>query len=473
MVAPLQLWNPAQLVDTVVGDYHLLRFCGAGGAGYVYEAQAPSGESVALKLYKSWLFEKDAAATEARIAREAALRTVTHPHLCRIIEHGIAVVPNTSGRYLVMELIDGEGLDAHIKQHGAFSWTQFHVLATALLDAARCLHEKGFVHRDIKPENVLVEAASGRFVLADFGVVSSLEDDTVTQSDAFLGTTRYAPPEWLTRDPPEAADSPALDVYSLGATFFEAITGSPPFAEHQNRFRISQAILNRPALLPFVAGYPPEVLELVRSMLAKSPTSRPSLQDCFDAVQTAAAPAPGAQGGTTVDALAKLRTALDASGLAASDVQRRRDEALRNRWNEIWLGLSPKWDPVFRRCADVPGVVSAITRSAPVHAPRITALTERFPDHVWTFGLQSVVQLTGGAHAELLYLFAGDDSRTGLLRCVSDGQGAVDLGTAQFWCGSIEQVGAAAEADVPVAASLLESKLLEVFQRQLATTPSA
>ena len=135
----------------------------------------------------------------------------------------------------------------------------------------------GMIHRDIKPANVISERGSGRMVLVDFAVVADRVAALVeTSGQAFLGTLHYAAPEWVYRDPPGAADDAAVDVYGLGATFYEMMMGRRPFAEVTNAATLALLVRERTPELAAPA-YDAELQALVRLMLAKTPGMRPSL----------------------------------------------------------------------------------------------------------------------------------------------------------------------------------------------------
>src|SRR5690606_14505293 len=105
------------------------------------------------------------------------------------------------------------------------SWLRQAVRWTAeLADGLAAAHAASVFHRDVKPSNVFVER-DGRAVLLDFGIAARLGDQELTLSRAILGTPSYMPPEQA-RGP--VAPSPALDVYSLGATLYHLLTGQPP-----------------------------------------------------------------------------------------------------------------------------------------------------------------------------------------------------------------------------------------------------
>ncbi|MBI4618133.1 MAG: protein kinase [Planctomycetes bacterium] len=205
-----------------LGKYTIEMEIGRGGMGIVYRArQAGLERRVALKVLISG---RDASGDEIeRFLREAkAAAHVQHDHLVAIHEVG----QEGDLYYISMEYIEGPSLSSLVRK------APLEPRRAALLvrDAARGLaaaHQAGILHRDIKPSNILV-AAGDRAKVTDFGLAKTVEGGrTLTQSGAMLGTPVYMPPEQAE----SAFDrmGPWSDVYSLGATLYEALSGMPPY----------------------------------------------------------------------------------------------------------------------------------------------------------------------------------------------------------------------------------------------------
>jgi hypothetical protein len=188
-----------------------------------------------------------------------------------------------------MEFVRGRSLTDWVVQRGGLGWPAVRKMALDLISAVRAMHDAGQRHRDIKPDNVRVEEGSERLVLVDFGVVANpegAEGDSLTASHLFLGTIRWSAPEWVYRDPPEAAGSPAIDVYGVGATLYYLITGTELFAGLHNRARLedavkSQAVRFRPN------GFPGSVQTVLDATLSKKPEHRPSIEQLYETLATA------------------------------------------------------------------------------------------------------------------------------------------------------------------------------------------
>jgi len=221
---------------TQLGSYDVLGALGAGGMGEVYRARDTKlDRDVALKILPEEFFEdRDRV---ARFEREAkALAALNHP--------GIAAVYSfeaVDGRHiLVMELVEGEGLDARIAR-GAIPLDEALPIARQIAEALEAAHEKGIVHRDLKPANVMV-SSQGKVKVLDFGLAKALEEDAgtrsgsgltqsptitarATQAGVVLGTAAYMSPEQARG---KSVDKRA-DVWAFGAVLYEMLTGRKAF----------------------------------------------------------------------------------------------------------------------------------------------------------------------------------------------------------------------------------------------------
>ena len=240
-----------------VPGYIELRTLGSGGFGEVVLARhGPSGILVAIKYLRRGL-SADQQFAEMFREEASALASVDDPNVVRLYEY----VESPSGAAIVMELIEGVSLREILKsQGGTTPEAALLVLQGSLLGLAAA-HRRGVVHRDYKPENVLVNG-DGVSKLTDFGIAARAVDRPVP-----AGTLLYVAPEQLAGAPA----SPAADVYAATATFYECLTGLPPFTGE------SGELVLKHRLDPVPLDPVPEPLRpLVTAGLAKDPAHRPA-----------------------------------------------------------------------------------------------------------------------------------------------------------------------------------------------------
>src|SRR5215469_11384566 len=241
-----------------VPGYTELRALGSGGAGDVVLARHDAtGTPVAIKyLRREFLADPQWAQlfrTEAQV-----LAILDDPNIVRLYEY----VESASGAAIVMELIDGVSVrEILAHQGGTAPEAALAVLRGSLLGLASA-HRSGVVHRDYKPENVLVNGG-GDSKLTDFGIAARTGQEPVA-----AGSLLYAPPEQFAGTPA----SPAGDVYAATATFYECLTGRPPFAGDTVE-RLLYQHLAEPVPLDPVPG---PLRPLVAAGMAKEPENRPA-----------------------------------------------------------------------------------------------------------------------------------------------------------------------------------------------------
>ncbi len=280
-----------------IGEYNIIRELGRGGMGVVYEAVHQGlGRRVALKvLFDSSIRGGSARERFLREARTAA--SLHHTNIVPVFDAGSA----DGHLYFAMQLIEGESLEELAsKSHNphAASFTPFTLnsqttaegsgtlsnhrtslkaqhLARLGLQAAEALayaHAHGVVHRDIKPSNLILDQ-SGTLWVADFGLARRPEDTSVTASGARVGTPRYMSPEQASAQW-DALDA-RTDVYSLGVTLYELLTGQPVFSESTPQELYLQILRMEPARPRRLNPRIPRDLEtIVIKAMAKRPADR-------------------------------------------------------------------------------------------------------------------------------------------------------------------------------------------------------
>src|SRR5229473_3994695 len=195
--------------------YSELRALGSGGFGDVVLARHDaSGVLVAIKYLRHDLLADQEFAEMFR-GEAAVLAYLDDLNVVRLYEY----VESPSGAAIVMELIDGVTLREILAHQGSTTAEAALVVLQGSLLGLAAAHRRGVVHRDYKPENVLVNG-DGISKLTDFGIAARTGDHPVP-----AGTLLYAAPEQMAGGPA----SPASDVYAATATFYECLTGRPPF----------------------------------------------------------------------------------------------------------------------------------------------------------------------------------------------------------------------------------------------------
>lgn len=249
-----------------LGRWQVEREVARGATAVVLRGHDPRqpDRPVAIKLFHP-------AANPERAAREArALARLRHPHVVTLHEAGV-----DQGRlYLVLDLVEGESLQARLDRAGPLELREALALARDLAGALAAAHAEGILHRDVKPDNVLL-GREGRVWLSDFGLARLEEEAGLSVSGQMLGTPGYWPPEQAAGQ--RQRIGPASDVYALGATLHAALTGGPPF-EAESLVEALQKVLETPPSPPSARrhGVPSEVDALVLRCLEKDPAARPA-----------------------------------------------------------------------------------------------------------------------------------------------------------------------------------------------------
>jgi len=217
--------DPMDKIPKRIGNYRLGKLIGAGAMGAVYQAEhSELRRTVALKLLLSEGSPSPRAV--ARFKREARLSAqLDHPNIVRVFEAGV----ERGRHFIAMEMVQGQSV-AELLALGQVSARRAVHLFRKVAEAVDYANESGVVHRDLKPANILVDDKSGEPRVTDFGLAvmsEPEEDDRLTRTGAAVGTPAYMAPEQV-RGQLKDIDG-RTDVYALGASFYEALTGSPPF----------------------------------------------------------------------------------------------------------------------------------------------------------------------------------------------------------------------------------------------------
>ena len=256
-----------RLQTLVAGRFSLEREIGRGGMGIVYLARDVALERpVAIKVLAPSLAARHD--MHARFLREARIAAQCfHPHIVPI--HAVEEAEDLA--WIVMAYVRGETLADRLRRSGPLDADELRRLGREVGWALSYAHQRGVVHRDIKPENLLIDASTGRYVIADFGIALG-NDQVVTPAGGTVpGTARYMAPEQAFG---EAVDGRA-DLYALGVTLFVAATGRAPFEAPTAMALVTQhAMQPAPAVRTFAPTMPIVLARAIDRCLAKRPDDR-------------------------------------------------------------------------------------------------------------------------------------------------------------------------------------------------------
>jgi len=229
-------------------------------------------------------------ATDSMLGREVALK-VLHPQLtsqplflerfkkearvlAQLLHPNIAVIYNFieqgGNHFMVMEYVEGTTLDHMLKRYGALPTKVIVPIFIQALEGLHHAHRKNIFHRDIKPSNLMV-TPDGTLKLMDFGIAKVAGEQKMTQVNKIVGTVEFMAPELIEGKPASVAS----DIYAMGATLYELISGNLPF-EADTDFNLMQAILKHKVRPPDKtnANVPKALSDIVMKALEKNPENR-------------------------------------------------------------------------------------------------------------------------------------------------------------------------------------------------------
>jgi len=264
----------------LAGRYVLERRLGRGGMGVVYLArELRLDRRVAIKLLPpEQAVQPTARERFLREARTAA--QLSHPGIVPIF----AVHEVSDFVYFAMAYVDGDTLGRRVRQRGPVPYDSAARLLEEVARALAYAHDRGVVHRDVKPDNILLDLATGRALVSDFGI-ARVGSGAPTGPQHVVGTAEFMSPEQALG---EHVD-PRSDLYSLGVVAFFALSGELPFVGPDDMTVLARHVHDPPPPLASVApGVPPRLAETIDRCLAKDPGARfPNGEALADALAAA------------------------------------------------------------------------------------------------------------------------------------------------------------------------------------------
>ena len=252
----------------IVGKYKIIRLIGEGGMASVYEAEHEMlGTKVAIKVLNPILSAN--AQIKERFRNEAKLMaSLDHPNITKVIDFD----EQPQQLSIVMEFLNGEDLNDKIKRNGPLTEKEITDVFSQTLSAFQYAHEKGIVHRDIKPSNIFI-LKNGHVKILDFGIAKLFgQGNEMTQTGTQMGTPIYMSPEQVKAD--KSIDHRS-DIYSLGITFFELVTGKVPF-EGNNQITVAMRHIKEkfPSPRQWIPSTPRAIERIILKACRKNPLDR-------------------------------------------------------------------------------------------------------------------------------------------------------------------------------------------------------
>lgn len=255
------------LAAALTGQYQLQREVGRGGMGIVYVAHDPRLDRlVAIKTLPPHLAND--AVVRDRFLREArTAAALSHPNIVPVYR-----ADEIAGEvFFVMGYVDGESLSSRIQRAGPISPRELLPILRDVSDALGYAHTRGVIHRDVKAENILIDGATQRAMVTDFGIARVAATAPMTATGTVLGTVSYMSPEQVAGDQVDGRS----DIYSLGVLAFYALSGHFPFESNTPSAVLVAHVTTAPPALRDVAPHIPEsVADIVDRCLLKDPAQR-------------------------------------------------------------------------------------------------------------------------------------------------------------------------------------------------------
>jgi serine/threonine protein kinase len=258
------------MIGKQILNYRIEKLIGEGGMGNVYLGiHTHIGRKVAIKALNPNLAKNPD--LKERFKNEAStLSQLHHPGIVSLYDY----VETELGIFLVMEYVEGKQLDEYIQTvTGPIPEDKVIPLFCQILDGVSYAHQRNVIHRDIKPSNIII-TQDGKAKILDFGIAKIISDTShkLTKTGTKLGTVLFMSPEQVKGSELDKR----TDIYSLGITLFQAITGKSPYDDQSSEYEVYKKIVEEP--LPdaklFYVGVSRQMNEIIKKATAKNPDER-------------------------------------------------------------------------------------------------------------------------------------------------------------------------------------------------------
>ena len=243
-------------IGMMIGDrYEILEKTGTGGMSDVYKAKCHKlNRFVAVKVLKQEFSENANFVSKFRIEAQAAAGLM-HPNIVNVYDVG----EENGIYYIVMELVEGITLKKYIEKKARLSYKEAVSIAIQVGMGIEAAHNNHIIHRDIKPQNIII-SKDGKVKVTDFGIAKAATSNTITSN--VMGSVHYTSPEQARG----GYSDEKSDIYSLGITMFEMLTGRVPF---NGETTVAIAIKHIQEELPSPKEFVPEIPSVVESIVLK------------------------------------------------------------------------------------------------------------------------------------------------------------------------------------------------------------
>ena len=241
--------------------YEILEVVGAGGMSIVYKARCHRlNRNVAIKVLKPEFSNDKNFVTKFRVEAQASAG-LSHPNIVNVYD-----VYDDDGMYfIVMELVDGITLKEYIEQYGRLNMDKALDFAIQIASGLEAAHESHIIHRDIKPQNIIV-SKNGNIKVTDFGIAKAATSNTLTSGA--MGSVHYISPEQARG----GFSDERSDIYSLGITMYEMVTGRVPFEGDNN---VSVALMHIQNEMISPRQYYPDIYSSFEKVILKATQKKP------------------------------------------------------------------------------------------------------------------------------------------------------------------------------------------------------